>query len=205
MDETNTQQRRVIKSFDVDIDFADRDQALTYFTHIPASMYRDDTLVKHNTGIYFTRIPLDPVLGAAAIDYKTAESRGYFKVDCLNVSVYRLIRDQEHYDWLLAQEPAWARLWQDPVWAAGLVHVGNYTKLLEQMRPDSVLRMAAFMSIIRPGKAHLRGLPWDQVLASVWDGDSSRGYVFKKAHAVSYSMLVCLHMNILNQPPQSVT
>jgi hypothetical protein len=59
--------------------------------------------------------------------------------------------------------------------------------------------MAAFISIIRPGKAHLQRKSWDQVFASVWDGDDSKGFVFKKAHAVSYSMLVALHMNLLNQ------
>jgi DNA polymerase III alpha subunit len=77
--------------------------------------------------------------------------------------------------------------------------VGNYTDLLAVMRPDSIERMAAFISIIRPGKAHLQRQPWSQVFASVWDGDSSRGFVFKKSHAVSYSMLVALHMNLLNQ------
>jgi hypothetical protein len=66
------------------------------------------------------------------------------------------------------------------------------------MRPDSIARMAAFISIIRPGKAHLQNQPWDQVFASVWDGDDSRGYVFKKSHAVSYAALVALHMNLID-------
>jgi DNA polymerase III alpha subunit len=77
--------------------------------------------------------------------------------------------------------------------------VGSYYDLLKQMQPDSIPRLAAFISIIRPGKAHLQRLPWDQVFASVWDGDSSRGYTFKQAHAISYAALVALHMNLLNQ------
>jgi hypothetical protein len=60
--------------------------------------------------------------------------------------------------------------------------------------------MAAFISIIRPGKAHLQGKDWTEVFKSVWDGDDSRGFVFKKSHALSYSMLVALHMNLLSQP-----
>jgi hypothetical protein len=60
--------------------------------------------------------------------------------------------------------------------------------------------MAAFISVIRPGKAHLQGLPWNQVFESVWDGDDSRGYTFKKSHAISYAALVALHMNLLSQP-----
>jgi DNA polymerase III alpha subunit len=67
------------------------------------------------------------------------------------------------------------------------------------MKPDSIPRMAAFISIIRPGKAHLQNQPWATVFESVWDGDDSRGYTFKKAHALSYAMLVSLHMNVLNQ------
>ena len=67
------------------------------------------------------------------------------------------------------------------------------------MRPDSIPRMAAFISVIRPGKAHLQNCAWDQVFESVWDGDSTRGFVFKKAHAVGYATLVALHMNLLSQ------
>ena len=67
------------------------------------------------------------------------------------------------------------------------------------MKPDSIPRMAAFISIIRPGKAHLQTRPWPEVFAEVWDGDESRGYTFKKSHAVSYAALVALHMNLLNQ------
>jgi hypothetical protein len=149
--------------------------------------------------VYVTDIPQDPVNGCAAIDYEQAEQRGYFKIDFLNMGVYQLVRDQQHLDDMLSQEPPWSRLWQDSEWTKQLVHVGNYTDLLAVMRPDSIERMAAFISIIRPGKAHLQRQPWSQVFASVWDGDSSRGFVFKKSHAVSYSMLVALHMNLLNQ------
>jgi DNA polymerase III alpha subunit len=85
------------------------------------------------------------------------------------------------------------------VWATLLVHIGNYTDLLKKMKPDSVPRMAAFISIIRPGKAHLQNRPWNEVFASVWDGDASRGFVFKKSHSISYAMLVALHMNLLSQ------
>jgi hypothetical protein len=135
----------------------------------------------------------------AAIDYQTAEDRGYFKIDFLNMHVYKLIQSSEHYEQMLAATPPWQRLWQDPQWAQQLVHIGNYTDLLKHMKPDSIPRMAAFISIIRPGKAHLQNQPWATVFESVWDGDDSRGYTFKKAHALSYAMLVSLHMNVLNQ------
>jgi hypothetical protein len=59
--------------------------------------------------------------------------------------------------------------------------------------------MAAFISVIRPGKAHLQRQPWSEVFASVWNGDGSRGYSFKKSHAISYAALVTLHMNLINK------
>lgn len=187
---------------DIDIDLADRSQILEQISHTAASQRTDTGLRKHNSGVYVTPIPRDPVLNCAAIDYETAEQRGYFKLDFLNMSVYQLIRDQQHYDQLLNQTPPWSRLWTDPTWANQLVHIGNYTGLLDQMRPDSVERMAAFISVIRPGKAHLQGQPWSEVFASVWDGDSSQGYTFKKSHAIGYAMLVTLHMNLLDSAHQ---
>lgn len=185
-------------SADIDIDFADRTKILDLIRHVPARQVHDGQARKHNSGVYVTEIPRDPFLNCAAIDYEEAESRGYFKIDFLNMTVYQLIRNQEHYQQMLDRDPPWARLWEDPAWASQLVHVGNYTSLLSTMRPDSIPRMAAFISIIRPGKAHLQNLPWPEVFASVWDGDDSQGYTFKKSHAVSYSALVALHMNLLD-------
>jgi hypothetical protein len=184
-------------SADIDIDFADREHVLKLIRHTPARQLHLGTARKHNSGVYVTDIPEDPALACAAIDYETAETRGYFKIDFLNMGVYGLIRDPEHYTEMLAADPPWERLWLDSEWAQQLVHVGNYTGLLQSMRPDSIPRMAAFISIIRPGKAHLQNQSWPTVFGSVWDGDDSRGYVFKKAHALGYAALVALHMNIL--------
>ena len=152
---------------------------------------------RHNSGVYPTDIPYDPVNECAAIDYEEAERLGYFKIDLLNMSVYQLVKSPEHYQELLAEEPNWARLHLDPEWTKQLVHIGNYTDLLATMKPDNIPRMAAFISIIRPGKAHLQNRPWPEVFESVWDGDDSRGFVFKQSHAISYAALVALHMNLL--------
>lgn len=187
-------------SADIDIDLADREQLLKLIQAVPARQTHQGQIRKHNSGVYVTDMPKDPVNNCAAIDYETAEDLGYFKIDLLNMSVYQLIQSPEHYDQMLAQEPSWSRLWTDPDWAQQLVHIGNYTELLATMRPDSIPRMAAFISIIRPGKSHLQNQPWDRVFESVWDGDDSRGFVFKHAHAIGYAALVALHMNLINQP-----
>ena len=188
-------------SADIDIDLADRTQVLSLIPYVSARQVTDGQIRRHNSGVYVTDIPYDAVNNCAAIDYETAESRGYFKIDLLNMSVYQLIRDPSHYQQMLDQEPNWSRLWTEAAWASRLVHVGNYTDLLRTMRPDSIPRMAAFISVIRPGKAHLQNRPWPEVFASVWDGDTSRGYVFKKAHAIGYAALVALHMNLLADVP----
>jgi hypothetical protein len=186
-------------SADIDIDVPNRDAVLALIQHTAA---RQSNGRKHNSGIYVTDIPRDPVTGSSALDYETAEARGYFKIDLLNMSVYSLVKDPVHYEAMLAAEPPWCRLWTDPDWARQLVHIGSYTELLKSMQPDSIPRMAAFISVIRPGKAHLQNRPWTEVFESVWDGDLSRGYTFKKAHAVGYAALVALHMNLINTPDQ---
>ena len=191
-------------SADIDIDFAERDTILKLIKHIPARLEINNQVRRHNSGVYVTSIPYDPINQCAAIDYETAEQRGYFKIDFLNMGVYQLIKNQDHYQTMLSATPPWQRLWTDTEWARQLVHIGNYTELLRTMKPDSIPRMAAFISVIRPGKAHLQNQSWDKVFQSVWDGDDSRGYVFKKSHALSYAMLVMLHMNLLNQPVEPV-
>ena len=75
--------------FDIDIDFADRTTVLEkvqYYTS--AAIIRNNNLVKHNTGVYFTNVPKDPIMDVCSLDHKDAEERGYFKLDLLNVNVY---------------------------------------------------------------------------------------------------------------------
>ena len=189
-------------SADIDIDLADRDQLLNLIQAIPARQLHQEQIRKHNSGVYVTDIPYDPINSCASIDYEQAEQLGYFKIDLLNMSVYQLIKSSEHYQQMLDQDPVWSQLWANTEWAKQLVHVGNYTDLLQTMKPDSIPRMAAFISIIRPGKAHLQNKSWSEVFESVWDGDDSRGFVFKHAHAIGYAALVALHMNLLSQPAE---
>jgi hypothetical protein len=193
----------MVMSADIDIDLANRDQLLQLIQVTPARQEQQGQVRRHNSGVYPTNIPYDPVNSCASINYETAEELGYFKIDLLNMSVYQLIKSPGHYQQMLDQEPTWSRLWTDPEWAKQLVHVGNYTELLATMKPDSIPRMAAFISIIRPGKAHLQNQPWKTVFESVWDGDNSKGFVFKHAHAIGYAALVALHMNLIDFTNQS--
>ena len=42
---------------DIDIDFNDRTEVLKILKHIPASRLEEGKLSKHNTGVYFHRVP----------------------------------------------------------------------------------------------------------------------------------------------------
>jgi hypothetical protein len=184
---------------DVDIDFADRTAALSHLSHVSASILRDGELTKHASGVYFTQIPHDPVTGMSTIPYDQAEQRGYVKVDFLNMSVYQMVRDEQHLNQLLEQEPDWRRL-RDAAFFQQLVHIGShYETQLKFSEPiNSVTRMAMFLAVIRPAKRHLIGKPWNEVAKTIWDRPTDGNYYFKKSHGISYAHLVKVHMNLLS-------
>ena len=95
---------------DIDIDFADRSVILNKIQHRVAKL---DTGKKHNTGVYVTECPHNPIDNIATIDYKSAEDRGYFKLDFLNVSIYNQVKDEEHLQRLMETEPQWQLLQHD--------------------------------------------------------------------------------------------
>lgn len=185
---------------DVDIDFSDRTAALRVLEHTPASMLRDGKLVKHNTGLYVCDIPVDPFSGVAAIDYETAEQRGYVKLDFLNVSLYSQVKSEQHLIDLMYSEPQWHRLYE-PEFCSQLIHINQHYDTLIKMPEavNSITRMAMFLAVIRPAKRHLIGKPWRQVAESVWTKPADGSYYFKRGHAVSYSHLVVVNMNLLTQ------
>jgi hypothetical protein len=183
---------------DIDIDFGDRERALKLLNVTPASIMRDGKLIKHNTGVYPTDIPLDPFTGMASIDYETAEDLGYNKLDFLNVSLYTQIKSEEHLQQLMNTEPLWDLL-KEPDFCSQVIHIGNHHGTLMKMPElvDSIPRMAMFLAVIRPAKRHLIGKTWKEVAETVWDKPTDDSYHFKKAHAVAYSHLVAVHMNLI--------
>lgn len=204
MDQGNIKSSGTMKfNSDIDIDFSDRDAALSHLQHIPASQMRDGKLSKHASGVYFTSIPVDPFTGLSSIEYKAAEERGYVKVDFLNMAVYRQVRNEEHLLELMRTEPPWEKLY-DPAFCARLVHLGNHYETLIKM-PEAVVsipRLAMMLAVIRPAKRHLIGKTWGEVAKTIWDKPLDGGYYFKKSHALAYSHLVVVHMNLLHLADQ---
>lgn len=183
---------------DIDIDFADRDDILKLIEHTSARQEREDGVRKHNSGVYVTEIPYDPINDCASIDYESAEERGYVKIDFLNVNVYKLIRDNDHYTEMLNQEPNWSLL-KNKDFVEKVIHIGNHHELIKDLEVNSIPRMAMFLALIRPGKRHLLGKDWATIAEDIWTVPDDGSYYFKKAHAVSYAVLVALHMNLLDE------
>jgi hypothetical protein len=178
---------------DIDIDFADRNGVLEIIQHIPASL---DGSKRHNTGVYCHKIPVNPLTGLASIDYRTAETRGYFKLDFLNVNIYRDVKDNAHLEQLMNTEPLWDLLEQDE-FVNLLFHVNGHGNLLRQTKPRTMEQLAAVLAMIRPAKRYLVGQDWDTILKEVWIRPTNDEYYFKKSHALSYAMAVIVHMNLI--------
>jgi DNA polymerase III alpha subunit len=178
---------------DIDIDFLDRTKALEVLEHVPA-MLEDGK--KHNTGVYCQRIPNNPLTGLASIDYKTAEDRGYMKIDFLNVGIYEGVRDEDHLIKLMNTEPLWDLLLEDD-FTNQLFHVNGHGSILREMKPRSIPQLAAVLAVIRPAKRHLIGKDWATVMNEVWVKPTGDEYFFKKAHAVAYAAAIVVQMNLI--------
>lgn len=181
---------------DIDIDFFDRDQALKCFKHITASRIDGDDLVKHNTGVYFHSVPVDSEKNISAVPYDRADELDYFKIDFLNVNIYKGIRDESHLNQLMGREPLWDLLEQDD-FVNLLFHVNGHGGILRQMKPKSIEQLAAVLAVIRPAKRYLIGKDWTIVMTEVWTKPENNDYYFKKSHATAYAVAVVVQMNLI--------
>ena len=186
----------MIVNTDIDIDVANRDKLLKIINGIPAMIARDNKQVKHNTGVYFHDIPSNPFTGMATIDHKEAESMGYFKIDILNVGLYKMIESKKQLDDLLAMKPMWELLEHKEV-VEQCFHIHKHFAIVGQMKPKSVEQMAAVLAIIRPAKRYLIGKDWNTINSEVWVKPTNGEYYFKKAHAHAYAMAIVLQLNML--------
>ena len=190
---------------DIDIDFADRTTVLEHFKHVVAGIEDSNGLFKkHNTGIYCTSVPYNPLTGISTLDYKVAEDRGYFKIDFLNVGVYEGVKDRKHLLQLMETEPLWDLLLQDD-FVNLLFHVNGHGSILRQMAPKSIEELAAVLAMIRPAKRYLIGKDWTTVMTEIWTKPENDEYYFKKAHAIAYAHVIVIQMNLICEQLASST
>jgi hypothetical protein len=181
---------------DIDIDFIDREQALKLFKHTVASRNDDGRAVKHNTGVYLHEVPVDAVSGLCSIPYEQAEEQEFFKIDFLNVSIYKGVRNEDHLVQLMETEPLWDLLLQDE-FNNLLFHVNGHGSILREMQPTSIEQLAAVLAMIRPAKRHLIGKDWSTVMTEVWTKPETNDYYFKKSHATAYAAAIVVQMNLI--------
>jgi hypothetical protein len=186
----------MIPATDIDIDTADRRRVLELFPHTVAVIKRDKKTVKHNTGVYFHNIPSDPFTGMATIDHKEAEDRGFFKLDILNLSLYKDIKTPDQLDELMQIEPQWDLLTHNE-FTDMLFHVNGHGDILRKLKPTNITQLAAVLAIIRPAKRHLVDSDWDTIMKQVWIPPTDGTYYFKKSHAIAYAHVVVVQMNQL--------
>ena len=186
-----------IAKTDIDIDVKDRDVLLEKLKHIPASIIQNGEIKKHNTGVYFTDIPVHPFTNTANIDYKQAEDRGYFKLDILNVGVYENVKDEKHLQQLINQEPDWSLLEHKEI-VEQLFHIHNHYDIVSKLKPTSVEQLAAVLAIIRPAKRNLLNATWPEIESNVWIKPNDDSYYFKKSHAIGYALAICVQMNLMS-------
>ena len=171
---------------DIDIDFVDRDAALKLFKHIPASRIDNDRLIKHNTGVYLHSVPMSAVEAVCSVPYDHADAEAYFKIDFLNVGIYKGIRDEIHLIQLMETEPLWDLL-QDEEFIQNLFHVNGHGSILRQSKPESIEQLAAVLAMIRPAKRYLIGKDWTTVMAEVWRSEEHTSEL--QSHAcISYAV-----------------
>ena len=187
---------------DVDIDFFDRDGVLKLFKHTPATIIKENKIEKHKTGVYFHAVPEHPVTGHSTLDYKEAEDRGYFKIDCLNVSIYKNIKSEQELVELMIQEPDWDML-KDQKIVDQLFHLNGHFNIVSKLQPQTIEQLAAVLAIIRPAKRQLMYKEWEDILAEVWVRPQDGGYFFKKSHAVAYAHAIVVQMNLIKRDKYS--
>ncbi len=181
---------------DVDIDFFDRDGVLKLFKHTPATMIKDGKLEKHKTGVYFHAVPEHPVSGNSSLDYKKAEHRGYFKIDCLNVNIYKNVKSEQELVELMIQEPDWDMLLDQKI-VDQLFHLNGHFSIVSKLKPKTIEQLAAVLAIIRPAKRQLMYKQWEDIMREVWIKPTDGSYFFKKSHAVAYAQAIVVQMNLL--------
>jgi hypothetical protein len=181
---------------DIDIDFLDRSKALALFKHIPASRLENGELTRHNTGVYFHAMPVDPEKNISAIPYDKTDNSDIFKIDLLNVSIYKGVRNEQHLTELMNKQPLWDLLEQDE-FSNLLFHVNGHGEILRKMKPKSVEELAAVLAMIRPAKRYLVGKNWSIVNAEVWLKPDGNEYYFKKSHAIAYAHAIVVQMNLI--------
>jgi DNA polymerase III alpha subunit len=132
------------------------------------------------------------------LDYKDAENRGYFKIDCLNVNIYKEVKSEQELVELMIQQPDWDML-EDKKIVDNLFHLNGHFNIVSKLQPKSIEQLAAVLAIIRPAKRQLMYKDWHDIMKQVWVKPTDGSYFFKKSHAVAYAQAIVVQMNLIQK------
>ena len=183
---------------DIDIDCANRIEILKHFKHISA---KQKSGKPHISGVYFHDAPYDPLTDLCLLEYNEAEEKGFFKIDLLNVHLYKDIKDREHLNRLLNEEPDWTLLQHKEI-VDMLFHLNGHFDIVNRHNPTSIEQLAMLLAIIRPAKRPLLGQSWPEIEGTIWQKPVDDSYYFKKSHAIGYAHVIVLQLNLLREDPQ---
>jgi hypothetical protein len=83
--------------------------------------------------------------------------------------------------------------------------VNGHGSILRQAAPKSIEELAAVLAMIRPAKRYLIGKDWTTVMNEIWVKPDKDEYYFKKAHAISYSLLIVVQINLICEGIENIT
>jgi DNA polymerase III alpha subunit len=139
---------------------------------------------------------MNAVEAVCSVPYDHTAAEDYFKIDFLNVGIYKGVKDEAHLIELMETEPLWDLL-QDNDFVQNLFHVNGHGNILRQMAPKNIEQLAAVLAIIRPAKRYLIGKEWITVMKEVWTKPANDEYYFKQSHATAYAVAIVIQMNLI--------
>lgn len=185
------------RTFDVDIDVSPdfkRDEF-----GVRAMIYRDDTerIMPHPSGVYLEPVPVDPVTGLCAFDYKYGDDKGFMKVDLLVNTAYANFESKEEVLTALTSEVDW-KLFLDRRIVDKLPHIANHFDIVREVKPQSIEDLADILALIRPAKIWMLEdylTNKKRVRINLYKRPAGDKVYFKKSHAISYAAMIvcCLH------------
>jgi hypothetical protein len=184
---------------DVDIEVLHREEVIKLFPEVvKASQIAGNKLVPHNSGIYFQKIPVNPLNGLASFPHHEAEDQGFYKVDLLSCpNPYVGIESMDEIRALLAAPIDWdwfldAEFVSTLFHFNGIVYEGlTMADVVAYYAPKSINDIAMLIAIKLPAKKHLIGEDWETIRANIWEKEpEGKGKPFKRSHAVAYALVV---------------
>lgn len=194
---------------DIDIDFPTDFEAKTIFNDIvlASRLHKNSDgeiqLLKHPAGVYFQNIPVDSVTGLAAVPFNQCEDLGFFKIDCLHLSLLENFTSKEQIRRLSKIDPDWDLL-QDRSVVEDLFQIHKYYELVQRVKPRSVLQLADCIALIRPSKRtflnkYIEMNTEEKIeFGTILYGKPEDGkYYFKKSHSIAYAVTIAIQLHLI--------